>query len=371
MEVRVDAIPGQTVPEDTFVSVRVGDVQKQSRYAPTRTYRFPDPGDDRATYGRIEVFQRVGHVTVDFDREKDGVAVLAEVPCEFSLGMCSLGLEVAVQNMRTKTADADSAKERKRIAKQRIDAAQEYLSQYRIEEVMAYAMKQLIRLKPKDPHAFLANYIIKAGANTSPRLSDEIGVGILPPIASLQKKPDDEPPRLPPSGLSRELPRAEETASPKRLSLRSGNEKLPPLQAWINNQPADAGIDSHPGGYPVKRAELPVVVRADSARAESGPPKRPLVSQGCQTDTQTEKRRMKHKFCQTDPKELDQLVSAEESCHEEEAEKPWYLTDNEIETGDIEREMLDVLLRKDREIQDLKAMLTKIDMLLPTIIGTS
>ena len=39
MELSLDSL--DTVPKDTFVSIRVGDYQKQSRFGSAKTYRFP------------------------------------------------------------------------------------------------------------------------------------------------------------------------------------------------------------------------------------------------------------------------------------------------------------------------------------------
>lgn len=65
MEVRLEALEGQSVPQDTYISLRVGAVQKQSRFGPNRTFHFPDPKDgSKADFGRIEVYKKIGHCNV-------------------------------------------------------------------------------------------------------------------------------------------------------------------------------------------------------------------------------------------------------------------------------------------------------------------
>lgn len=43
MELSLDSV--DQVPKDTFVSIRVGDYQKQSRFGSAKTYRFPQADD--------------------------------------------------------------------------------------------------------------------------------------------------------------------------------------------------------------------------------------------------------------------------------------------------------------------------------------
>eukprot|EP00930_Biecheleria_cincta_P086293 TRINITY_DN755_c0_g3_i1.p1 TRINITY_DN755_c0_g3~~TRINITY_DN755_c0_g3_i1.p1 ORF type:complete len:984 (+),score=232.98 TRINITY_DN755_c0_g3_i1:38-2989(+) len=158
MEVRLDALLGEASPKDTFVSMRIGDVQKQSRLAASRTYRFPDPGDNRNGFGRIEVFQRVGHMTVSFD-SKTGKAQDVEVPCNFP-GLDKLQLKLAVTGggsmLREEIPVANKAK-----VKSKLDEAQKYLAKHKLEELLAEAMREVIHQKPDDPHSFLRNHIMK------------------------------------------------------------------------------------------------------------------------------------------------------------------------------------------------------------------
>lgn len=158
MEVRIDTVEGQEPPPDTFVSVRIGDVQKQSRFATTRTYRFPDPGDGRGNFGRLEVFKRIGHITVSFDNMK-GEDQFVEVPCDLAdLGF--LPMKLAVTGPSTATEELPPIA-KKGKAKARLDAAQKYLAEHRLEEILADAMREVIHEKPSDPHSFLSKMIMK------------------------------------------------------------------------------------------------------------------------------------------------------------------------------------------------------------------
>lgn len=158
MEVRIDTVEGQEPPSDTFVSVRIGDVQKQSRFTTTRTYRFPDPGDGRGNFGRLEVFKRIGHITVSFDNMK-GEDQFIEVPCDLpDIGF--LPMKLAVTGPAAAAAELPPIA-KKGKAKARLDAAQKYLAEHRLEEILADAMREVIHEKPSDPHSFLSAMIMK------------------------------------------------------------------------------------------------------------------------------------------------------------------------------------------------------------------
>eukprot|EP00930_Biecheleria_cincta_P086291 TRINITY_DN755_c0_g2_i1.p1 TRINITY_DN755_c0_g2~~TRINITY_DN755_c0_g2_i1.p1 ORF type:complete len:993 (+),score=242.74 TRINITY_DN755_c0_g2_i1:68-3046(+) len=162
MEVRLDAAAGQISPKDTFVSMRVGDVQKQSRLSASRTYKFPDPGDNRAGFGRIEVFQRIGHLTISFDNLA-GKGQDVEVPCDYP-GLDKLRLRLAV----TGGSMQEIPVAKKAKVKSKLDAAQKYLADHRLEELLADAMREVIHQKPTDPHVFLSTQIMKHARSLPP-----------------------------------------------------------------------------------------------------------------------------------------------------------------------------------------------------------
>eukprot|EP00927_Polykrikos_kofoidii_P084759 TRINITY_DN9029_c0_g1_i1.p1 TRINITY_DN9029_c0_g1~~TRINITY_DN9029_c0_g1_i1.p1 ORF type:complete len:619 (-),score=99.74 TRINITY_DN9029_c0_g1_i1:220-1980(-) len=249
MQVRIDAVPGQDAPDDTFVAMRVGDVQKQSRYAAARVYRFPEPRDGRGRFGRIEVYQRVGHVTLRVDTSGD--FKLVEVPCKFvgdaggnakSSPRC-LDFHVAAARIGETTADAKS------MAQDRMALAQEYLEQHQLEETIADAMREVVHLKPKDPHAFLSSYILRrASDSTGIASGSPVGGVTLPPIANKTKQAGQKEPAAsssvspPPAPERASSPVLKQSTSEPRLAKafepklsrppsRCELRKLPPLDA--------------------------------------------------------------------------------------------------------------------------------------------
>mmetsp|Transcript_75927 Transcript_75927/g.213912 ORF Transcript_75927/g.213912 Transcript_75927/m.213912 type:complete len:140 (+) Transcript_75927:78-497(+) len=70
MEVQVDAFGD--APPDTFLALRIGDVQKQTRFSDSRTFKFPKGAPNGFNFGRVEVFKRIGHLTVRLDDLEGG-----------------------------------------------------------------------------------------------------------------------------------------------------------------------------------------------------------------------------------------------------------------------------------------------------------
>jgi len=166
LQVRLDAQAGAPPPADTFLSVRVGDVQKQTRFEDTRTYNFPESKDSRGSFARVEVFKRIGSTTVCLDNTGMN-ATSFDVPCSFP------DFEKLSLNMFVSGGPADRPmsreKKKKTRASQRMDEAQKYLSSFRLEETLAEAMKEVIRERPDDPYKYLSAAVLKkSGMPPSP-----------------------------------------------------------------------------------------------------------------------------------------------------------------------------------------------------------
>lgn len=184
MEVRLEPAEGKAVPpmpQETFVSLRIGDVQKQSRLGAPRTYKFPDPGEGRRNFARIEVFKRVGHATVSFTG--DGDFQNLEVPCQLD-GFNAIPMRLMVTG--TNEQKLLDAAEKKGRAKVRVDAAARYLAQHHLEELLADCMREVIFNKPDDPHAFLSQMILsnKGMFPPKPDLVDTLPMAQLPSVAT-------------------------------------------------------------------------------------------------------------------------------------------------------------------------------------------
>eukprot|EP00928_Gymnodinium_smaydae_P054087 TRINITY_DN3791_c0_g1_i4.p1 TRINITY_DN3791_c0_g1~~TRINITY_DN3791_c0_g1_i4.p1 ORF type:complete len:579 (-),score=106.43 TRINITY_DN3791_c0_g1_i4:798-2534(-) len=245
MEVRIEALPGhEAPPEDTFVALRVGDVQKQSRFSDSRTYRFPDPGDERGCFGRIEVFQRVGVATLSLDASASSPTKCrhVKVPCQYNLQQRDcLDLNVSVQGPALQAFEAAEVSERRSKARQRMDAVHEYLSRHSLEELLADALKEVVQSKPKDPHAFLSSYIL----SRTPAPQGGSG-SMLPPISPSRKAMEMD--------VLGDRPASKPRLSRSGSRSHSRGEKLPPL-------------DEAPAAPPIAAALKPLSPKAGSGDA--------------------------------------------------------------------------------------------------------
>jgi hypothetical protein len=161
MEVLLESCDGHNSLKNTFVSMRIGDVQKQSRFSEPRKYVFPDPGENRQSFGRIEVFKRVGFTTVNFENFQ-GKPQNIEVPCDGPDDRLRLKVQV---NSNLKV---DPQLEKVGKTKARLDAATKYLQDHRLEEILADAMRDVIHDRPVDPLTFLSSKLL-ANLKTPPR----------------------------------------------------------------------------------------------------------------------------------------------------------------------------------------------------------
>lgn len=141
------------MPTDCFVSVRVGEMQKFSKFAPSRTYKFKDAGD--RSFGKIELFRRIGGCTVNINPAVSGLR-------EVNLGDVDFGVAVLDQNGLPQP-DSPSKKSEKDSEKA---AAMEYLSRHHLEERLSEAMKEVLRERPDNPSKFMSDLL--AGAAQQP-----------------------------------------------------------------------------------------------------------------------------------------------------------------------------------------------------------
>merc|ERR1719198_1551157 len=70
MELRVETLPGCSLPSGCYIGVRVGEVLKQGRYDPQCCYRFP--ALDRHKKAKIDLYQHLGTCSADVDPEAKG-----------------------------------------------------------------------------------------------------------------------------------------------------------------------------------------------------------------------------------------------------------------------------------------------------------
>lgn len=158
MEVRVESAAGFELPTGCYVGVRVGDVLKQGRYEPQRSYHFP--AVDRRRNAKIDIYRHVGSCIVGVDpdaKSMQEVNVASNDPT-----IPGMKLKVNVQS-----SVVDVAKQRANRTQAVKSQAKEYLSKFSIEEKLSEAVKALLKAQPADPTAFLCSHLSNNSAGFS------------------------------------------------------------------------------------------------------------------------------------------------------------------------------------------------------------
>lgn len=176
VELKLESIFENGMPQDCFVSVRLGDVQKLSRLsatelAATHVFKFPQGSDRRI--GRIEVFRRIGTCSVDVDPSRDGLREVS-VNCS-EAGFGNLGFRVSVGTSGGATVSAKSKTEATKGGCSKKRAAKDYVARHGLEVQLSDAMQAVLRERPENPTEFLAAKLSQ--------MSDGRGGTRLPPIS--------------------------------------------------------------------------------------------------------------------------------------------------------------------------------------------
>jgi hypothetical protein len=126
-------------PQDVFVAMRVGDVQKLGRLSSERFYSFPKSGEYK--YGKLEIFRRVSQATVPVT-PGDGDHIVCT-----SLGEGKM-------NFRLSYAPQKPVKEKP--LKPKLEKARAYMRRHNLEARLKQAMSEIMNELPDDPIDFIA-----------------------------------------------------------------------------------------------------------------------------------------------------------------------------------------------------------------------
>lgn len=132
--------------------------------------------------------------------------------------------------------------------KQRMDFAQQYLTQHRLEELIADAMREVLHQKPDNPHAFLSSFILR---HTLPRLDGAVNaiapVDLRPSCPGAMADPSGAGPRLaplvrapsPPPAASAQASRTPAQAQPSAPALQVAEVETPAPKVVGPKSPED------------------------------------------------------------------------------------------------------------------------------------
>mmetsp|Transcript_14559 Transcript_14559/g.33082 ORF Transcript_14559/g.33082 Transcript_14559/m.33082 type:complete len:417 (-) Transcript_14559:181-1431(-) len=153
IEVKLDTLnPAEPLPNSLYVSVRVGEVQKLSKFCPSRVFRVPKAAAQERRHGKIEVFRRIGGASIAVDSGASALHQDVTIPLtdgsedvQFKVGVSGYGQE-----------DLAELSKPPKESNPKVLAAKEYLQKHNFEIRLSEAMQELLRERPDDPAAFVA-----------------------------------------------------------------------------------------------------------------------------------------------------------------------------------------------------------------------
>mmetsp|Transcript_9721 Transcript_9721/g.27089 ORF Transcript_9721/g.27089 Transcript_9721/m.27089 type:complete len:475 (-) Transcript_9721:419-1843(-) len=165
MEVLVKVEEGsRPLPADSYISVRVGDIQKQTHYDPHKVFKFPKA----RRHGKLDVYQKIG--TCDLLWEATG-SVTHTVSLSAADGGTGSRLTVSLNSTscgEAATVDFQKAERSPDPAAK----AKNYLHENGVEVLLTGAMRSLLKSMPDDPKSFLIDYIDRNSTAKKPHIQD-------------------------------------------------------------------------------------------------------------------------------------------------------------------------------------------------------
>merc|ERR1719171_2198885 len=127
LELKMDTLEEMGLPQDTFVSVRIGEMQKLSRLASSRVYKFGSAADRKS--GKIEVFQRIGTCHLDIDTQNQEPRDVNIICSEAGFGNLRLrvGVENTSPNVVAQEDPEDALRKKKDKQALKVRSAKDYL----------------------------------------------------------------------------------------------------------------------------------------------------------------------------------------------------------------------------------------------------
>lgn len=194
MELRVESAEGSSLPNGTYVGVRVGDVLKQGRYEPQRCYHFPQV--DRRRNAKIDIYQHVGScvVAVDPDTKSNHEVTVTSTDSSFPLTK----IKVSVQSK----SDEQGRQQREERTKVLKNQAKDYLSKHNIEERLSEAVKALLKEQPADPTEFLCRHLSSDSPAKAEKLKPQAPAKVVEAAKAPQETPQEPPAPVEPAVMN-------------------------------------------------------------------------------------------------------------------------------------------------------------------------
>ncbi|CAE7303505.1 ODA11 [Symbiodinium natans] len=312
VDISLQAVDGDSLPKDLYLSLRVGEQQKFSKANCARTYKFSSSPERR--YGKIELYRRVGVSTVSLDGEHfQGAHELAiqvedermqnkEVRYHFCLGGAG---SLPAPTVTNEVAQSDSAKQSSANPKQsseKVLQAREYLQHHQLEQRLSDAMQAVLRERPEDPAAFIAKKlqtksgVLKKVEEPKPEQAKPEPVKAVPQPSAEKVPAKPEPPAPPAAPVKSPVSARSAVARDPPAQASCSFPLLPSVATWLAAKPyrilaesPTASPAASPAANPEPFAQLPSVatwlaakpypVFEDAPVANPKPPAAPTKAQ--------------------------------------------------------------------------------------------
>lgn len=163
VELNVQTLDTSNFSKDLYISVRIGEAQKLSKASASRNFKFSKSSIGDRRYGKIELFKRVGGSTVIIDPGMlDG---LQDVRVPFEEGKSDMQFRISVSGEpQARPAEVEKEKNTPKNISSKVQQAKDYLDKHSLELRLSEAMQTVLRERPDDPGAFIAQRLL-ANAN--------------------------------------------------------------------------------------------------------------------------------------------------------------------------------------------------------------
>ncbi|OLP90720.1 Dynein alpha chain, flagellar outer arm [Symbiodinium microadriaticum] len=276
VDISLQAVDGDSLPKDLFLSLRVGEQQKFSKANCSRTYKFPSSADRR--YGKLELYRRVGVSSVSLDGESfqgaHEMAIQVEESCsvsgkderipnkEVKYRLC-LGGSASLPSPTNEAAKAQPDPAKQTSTKEtKVVQAREYLQQHQLEQRLSEAMQAVLRERPEDPAAFIAQKL-QSKAGVLKKVEEPVSVPVTAP----------EPPKLEPKAQP-PAKQEHEAAAPAAAAPASTSAPAAPVPAPA---PAEPKAAKAPVEAPKAQAKEPAAPAPTPKPAAAAPTPKPAA----------------------------------------------------------------------------------------------
>jgi hypothetical protein len=267
VEIGLEAVKGDKLPKDLYVSLRVGEAQKFMKANCDRSYKFPASALGDRKYAKLEMFKRVGVCAIPVDTERiqgthevavavDGRVVdVPEKAVAYKVNI-KKGLSGGQAPLDSSTRSATD----KGAPDNRVASAKAYLDSHQLEQRLAEAMMAVLRERPEDPGKFIAEKLasgagmLKKVADTKPGIGDSFRK--LPSVGTwLQAKPPVVNTKVPqaekPTSGAGMLKKVADTTPGIGNSFRN----LPSVGTWLQKPPEVKAAPTPASGPVAPKAE--------------------------------------------------------------------------------------------------------------------